>query len=149
MCLLSPLEIWMALNLNKLNSLFSWILCVKCGWNWPSGSEEDFQNLSIYFQCVAIIFPLDKGQSLLFESNLTPNPKMFCASFGWNWPGGSWEEVVNLFLLLNYHFPLTKEKKLELSSPRNALGQVWWNLTRWFWKKKWMDTWTDRQTDRQ
>ena len=46
---------------------------------------------------------------------------MFCSKFGWNWPCGSGEEVVNVFSLCSYYLPLTKDmalhlNKLELSS---------------------------------
>ena len=29
---------------NKLESLHPTVLCAKFGWNWPSGSGEDFKN---------------------------------------------------------------------------------------------------------
>ena len=43
------------LNWTNLNSLYPRLLCVMFGWNWPSGSGEDFLKLSIYFQFVANI----------------------------------------------------------------------------------------------
>ena len=47
----------------NLNSLYPRILCVMFGWNWPSGSGEDFQKLSIFFN-FCYYLPLEKGQVL-------------------------------------------------------------------------------------
>ena len=52
-----PLKKCMVLNLNKFE--FPRILCVMFGWNWPSGSGEDFQKLSIFFHFL-LLSPLRK-----------------------------------------------------------------------------------------
>ena len=41
----------------NLNPLQPRIHCNKFGWNWPSGSREDFLNLSMYFRNFVIIYP--------------------------------------------------------------------------------------------
>ena len=45
----------------NLNPLHQRMLCAKFGWNWPSGSEVDFQISSMYFPFFVIIAPLEKG----------------------------------------------------------------------------------------
>ena len=67
----------MALNLNKFefplpkNTLF--------GWNWFSGSGEDFQKLSIFFQFL-LLSPLRKRARSFIWKKLNPfDPRMFCA----------------------------------------------------------------------
>ena len=50
----------------NLNPLHPRMLCAKFGWNWPSGSKEDFLILSIYFRYFVIIshWTLGKGRVL-------------------------------------------------------------------------------------
>ena len=56
-------------------------LCHVC-WNWPSGSGEDFQKLSIFFQFL-LLSPLRKrAMSLIWKKLNTFNPRMFYAKFG-------------------------------------------------------------------
>ena len=61
--------------------------------------------------------------------------KVLFATFGWNWPSGSWEKeflnFVNVFFLLCKFLSLEKGvalhlNKLEFPSPKNALCQVGW-----------------------
>ena len=40
-----PFEKDVALHLKKLESLHPRILCAKFGWNWPSGSREEDENV--------------------------------------------------------------------------------------------------------
>ena len=100
-----------------------------------------FKSCQYVFSICCYHLPLEKGQGPSFERNLIPlTPRLFCAKCGWNWSGGSGEEVINVFSLCSYYLPLTKLghdpslNKLESSSPTNALCQQWWNLTRWFWR---------------
>ena len=51
-------ENWMVVICKTLNPLNSRMLWVKFGWNWPSGSGEDYLILSTYF-CYFIIIPLE------------------------------------------------------------------------------------------
>ena len=73
-------------NWTNLNPLHTGNHCAKFGWNWPSGSGEDFQNLSMYF-CYLLIqgeggFIWKKIES---SSNLNPlHSRMHCAKFIWN-----------------------------------------------------------------
>ena len=57
----------------NLNSLHLRMLCVKFGWNCPSGSrEEDF---FLFFQCISAIWllsPLGKGRGPSFEQTWVP-----------------------------------------------------------------------------
>ena len=81
--------------LTKLNTLHPRMHCAKFGWNWPSGSVEDFKILSLCFRYFVIISPLKKGGVLHLNKFESPSPKDVCAKFGWNWPYSSWEEVEN------------------------------------------------------
>ena len=50
-------------------------------------------------------------------------------------------KVFNVFLLFHSYLPFEKRvtlhliKKLELSSPKDALCQVWLKLDQWFWRR--------------
>ena len=66
---------------------------------------------------------------------------MLCAKFDRNWPSGSGEEdffdFLNVFSLFRNYLPFEKDmalhlKKLESSSPKDALCQVWLKLAQWF-----------------
>ena len=83
--------------------------------------------------------PRKRARSFIWKKRNLLNPRMFCAKFVCNWPGGFGEEVSNVFALCSYYMYLTLTKgialhlnKIESSWPRNDLGQVWWNLTPWF-----------------
>ena len=80
----------------NLNPLHPRMLCVKFGWNWPSGSgEEDFLILSTYFRYFVIISPWKRAGHFIW-TNLNPlPPRMLCAKFGWKWSSGSGEEDEN------------------------------------------------------
>ena len=68
-----------------------------CIGNWPSGSrEEDFKNSSMYF-CYFVIISHWKRAITFLWTNLNPlHSRMLYDKFGWNWPGGSWEEDKNV-----------------------------------------------------
>ena len=75
----------------KLNPLHPRILCAKFGWNWLSGSGEDFLISSMYFHYFVIISPWKRAGSFIW-TNLNPHhPRMFCAKFDRNWHSDSWE----------------------------------------------------------
>ena len=61
----------MALKFHKSDYLYPRILCVMFGWNWPSGSGEDFQKFFLYSICCYYL-PLEKGQVPSFKINLIP-----------------------------------------------------------------------------
>ena len=64
----------------------------KFGWNWLSGSGEDFLISSKYFRYFIIISPWKKVGPFI-GINLSPHhPRMHCAKFRWNWPSGSGED---------------------------------------------------------
>ena len=48
----------------NLNPLHPRMLCVKIGWNWPSGSGEEFQILSMYFRNY---LPMEMGVTLYYN----------------------------------------------------------------------------------
>ena len=67
---------------------------------------------------------------------------MNCAMFGWNWPSGSgkrFPKFVNVLLLFRNYLPSEKAlylNKLEFSSPKVALCQVWLKLAVWFSRRR-------------
>ena len=87
--IISPLKragpfIW-----TKLNTLHPRMHCANFGWNWPSGSEEDFLNFVNVF-CYFVIISPGKRAAPCNWTNLNPlHPRILCAKFGWNWPSGS------------------------------------------------------------
>ena len=79
----------------NLNPLHPRMLCAKFGWNWPSGSREDFL-ISLMFRTYFIISPWKRAGPFIW-TNLNPlYPRMLCAKFGWNWSSGSGEEDENV-----------------------------------------------------
>ena len=88
---------------------------------------------------------MEKGGPFIW-TNLNPlHRRMHCAKFGWNCPSGSGERVcnfVNVFLLFCNYLHLEKGgalylKKIESSSPKNALFEVLLKLAQWFWRRRW------------
>jgi hypothetical protein len=66
-------------------------------WNWPSGSEDLFFLISVYFYQIFWYFlPLGKGVPLHLNNSNPLTLRMICANFGYNWPSGSGEEVENV-----------------------------------------------------
>ena len=52
----------------NVNPLYTKIYCAKFGWNWTSGSGEDFSQISsLYFYYFIIIFPWKKGVAFHFN----------------------------------------------------------------------------------
>ena len=76
--------------------------------------EKIFKSCQYIFNLLQyVLSPLWNGARSFIWKHL--NPKMVCAKFGWNWPGGSEEEVVSVFLLCSYYLPLTKGMALRLN----------------------------------
>ena len=76
----------------NLNSLHPKMICVKFGWNWPSGSGEEFLNLSMYFRNFVIISHWKKERIFIWTNLNTIHLRMINAKFGWIWPNGSGED---------------------------------------------------------
>ena len=149
----SPWKNALSLNWTNYNSLYPRKLCVMFGWNWTSGSGEDFQKLSIccYYP------PLEKDQGPSFEGNLIPLTQ-----------GCSVPSLVEIC-------PVVLEKTSSMYFHYEAIISLWQRAWFFIWKnltnlqyfmssiveldsmilkkltcaKIWMDTWTVRQTDRQ
>ena len=86
-----PFEKGVALQYCNLKPLYPRMLCVKFGWNWPSGSgEEDFKNSSMYFRSFLIISPWKRARPFIWINFNAFHPRMLCANFGWNWPQWFW-----------------------------------------------------------
>ena len=65
----------------------------KFGWNWHSGSGEDFLILLIYFRFFVIISPWKRAEPFISTNLNSLLPRMLCAKFGgWNWNSVSEED---------------------------------------------------------
>ena len=117
----------MALLLNKFPFIND--ACAKFGWNWSGGSWE-VVNVFLLF---CNYLPLKRAWDFIW-TNLNPlYTRMLCAKFGWN---AQWFlrkrflNFVNIYSLFRNYLPLEKDvtlylNKLESSSPKDALCQVW------------------------
>ena len=84
----------------KFNPIYPRMHCANFGWNWPSGSWEDFKILSMYYSYFVIISPWKRAGPFIWKragpfiwTNLNPiYPRKLCAKFGWNWPICSGQE---------------------------------------------------------
>ena len=74
--------------------------CAKFGWNWLSGSGEDFLILSRYLRYFVIISPWKRTGHLIWINFKPLYQRLHCAKFGWNWPSGSGED----FLISSMYF---------------------------------------------
>ena len=61
-----------AFTLRKLNPLYPKMLCTKFGWNWPSGSGEDFIISSKFLFCHFVIISTWKRAGTSFEQIWIP-----------------------------------------------------------------------------
>ena len=139
----------MDLHLKKLESLSPkdalcqvWLKLAQ--WFW----RRRFFNFVNVFSIFRNYLPLEKGWAIYLDNLISPHPLMLCAKFGWNWLSGSGEEdflISSMFFstisyICNYP-PLEKGgalhlNKLKSPSPKDALCQVWLNLTQWFWRRR-------------
>ena len=78
--------------------------CVKFGWNWSSGSREDFWISSVYFRYCLIISSLNRAGPFI-------NPLHHCVKLGWNWPSGSGEEDFLKILHFRYFVMISPWKR--------------------------------------
>ena len=71
--------------------------------------------------------------------------RMLCAKFGWKWPSGTGEEAFWISSIFFRYFLIISPwkygealnlNKLESSSPKDALCQVWLKLAQWFWRRR-------------
>ena len=59
-----------------LNPLRQMLLCAKFGWNWPRGSEEDFQISSMYFPYFVVIPPWKREGPFIWTNLNSLNPSL-------------------------------------------------------------------------
>ena len=77
------------------------MLCAKFGWNWPSGSVENFKILMTYFRHFDIISPSKRMWFFIWTNLNSHHPRMLCAKLRWNWSNGSWRGFIYL-MSINY-----------------------------------------------
>ena len=81
------------------------MICAKFDFNWPHGcGEEDFKFVNV-FSLFCNHLPLEIGAALHLNKLESPlHPRMLCAKFGWNWPGGSREDDFSNLLMYFRNF---------------------------------------------
>ena len=69
---------------------------------------------------------------------------MIYSKFEWNWPAGSREKIkknnCRVFFPFRYYLPLEKGdplhlNRIESTSPKDDLCQIWLKLVQWFWRR--------------
>ena len=128
----------------NLNPLHPRMLCAKFGWNWPSGSGEDFNFVNVLLLFCNYL-PLEKGGALHLNKLKSPSPndalcQVWLKLAQWSWRR-RFLNFVNVFSLFHYYLPLEKGgalhlNKLESPSPKDALCQVWLKLDQLFWRRR-------------
>ena len=136
--IICPWKYCEALNMNKLQSPSArdalchvWLKLAQ--WFWRK-RFLNFINLFSHF----------REGSIIWINLKSLHPGILCAQFAWSWPSGSGKEdlfnFVSVFLLFRNYLPLEKGgalhlNKLESSSPKDALCQVWFKLAQSFWRR--------------
>ena len=89
--IISPWEKAWPFSWRNLNPLLSRLLCAKFGWNWHSGSREEYFK---FHQCILAIFgyylPFEKAGALHLKKIESPSPKdalcqVWLKLVGWFW----------------------------------------------------------------
>ena len=142
---------------NKLKSPLPKDASCKFGWNWPCGSWQDFYISSMYFRYFVIIFPFKKGMALHLNKLESPPPKnALCQCWlklaQWFWEEDFFFNFVNVFSLFRNYLPLDEGvalhmNKLESSSHKDALCQVWLKLAQLIWRRRWKCEKNDNDDD--
>ena len=103
----------------NLNPIHPRILCAKFGWNWPSGSGEDFSNSSMYFNYFVITYlPLVRGLALHLNKLESPLPRnalcqVWLKLAQWFWRR-NFQKFVIVFSQFRNYLPLEKGRALHL-----------------------------------
>ena len=100
----------------NLNPLHPRMLCAKFGWNWPSGSGEDFNFVNV-LSLFCNYLPLEKGGALHLNKLEFPSPKDDLCQFRlifrfWIW---RFLKFVNIFSLFSYYFPWKRTWPIHLN----------------------------------
>ena len=93
---------------------------------------------NVYFCFFVIISPSKRAGPCIWRNWNPLHPRMHSAKFGWNWPSGSGEEDYKIssmyYQLFSNYLSLEKGRalhlnKLESPLPKDALCQVWFEIT--------------------
>ena len=124
------------------------MLCAKYGWNWPSSSWEE-EISSMYFRDFVIISPWKRVWSFISTKWNPLQPKDALCQVWLKLTQRFWRRrflnFVNIFSLFRNYLPLERGvglhlNKLESTSPKDALCQVWLKFEK-------CEKFTDRRTD--
>ena len=120
--------------------------CDKFGWNWLSGSGEDFLK---FRQCIFLFhnyLPLEKAKVLHLNKLQSPSPKdalcqVWLKLAQWFWRR-RFLNFVNVFSLFCNYLPLEMGgalhmNKIESLLSKDVLCHVWLKLAQWFWRRRW------------
>ena len=129
----------------KLNPHHPRMLCTKFR-SW----EDDFWSFVDIFPLFHYYLPYEKGMALHLNKHDFPSPKDALCQVWWKM--AQWflrrRRFINffsVFSLFPYHLHLKKVgaidlNKLESSSPKNVLCQVWLKLALWFLRKRFLQS---------
>ena len=106
--------------------------------------------LKIFSHCVFLLFrnyrPLEKGYPLSLKTFESPSPKEYLCQVWlklvqWFWRRFSYDPIP--FLHFCDYLPFEEDlvlllNKLEFSTSKDNLYQVWLTLPRWFWRKRFL-----------
>ena len=123
---LSPLpnKTWPLIWTN-LNPFYLRMLWVIISWNWPSGSEEKyFLNCQCSFHYFVIMSLWKRAWPFIWTNSHSQHPRMLCAKFSLNCPGGSgFLNFVIWFLPFRNYLPLKKGEALHLNILESPLSK--------------------------
>ena len=126
------------------NPIYPRMLCVKIGWNWPSGSgEEYFKIPSTFLRYFVIISPWERAWSFISRNLNLLYPRMLCAKFDGIRPSGSREKDFQTLSMYFPYFVITCISVAFILRYSNTLHlrmlyaefQIGWNWTRGSWEE--------------
>ena len=131
----------------NLHLLHPRMLCANFGWICPSGSGETvFVKFVNVFSQFCYYLPLEKGRALHsnkleFPTHRNALRQVWLNLAQWFWRR-RFSKSVHVFLQFCNFLPLKKGgalnlNKLESSTLKDALCQVWLKFTQWFWRRRW------------
>ena len=142
--IISPWKRGRALHFNKLKSsspkdAFCQVRLKLAQWFW----RRRYFNFVNGFLLFCNYLPMELGWGPSFKSSSSKNALCWVwlklARWFWRW---RFFNIIDRFLLYRYYLPLEKGgalhlNKLESSSPKDALCQVWLKLAQGFWRRRW------------
>jgi hypothetical protein len=103
------------------------MICAKSGYNWPSGSGEDFLRDSTLFLHFCNYLPFEEDLALYLKKKTNLNSlhqRIICTMFDWIWPAGFGGEDFQNFSVHFYSFTITSPWRGAIPFPQGWLTFV-------------------------